>query len=93
MTDDRCRGILFGFGKENSWCYYWKYHDGSEKAKKFANSLKGRASEENQQFKIWTIRDFPIPGFASFSEDDEIVKKYQKQREKIMKIYQGKDLV
>jgi len=88
MLDDRCRGILFGFGENNSWCFYWKYQAAS---KKFTNTLRGKPSEENQQYKIWTIEEFPIPGFVSFSEDDRIVKKYQQQRQNIKEIYKGKD--
>lgn len=91
MVDDRCRGILFGFGEKNSWCFYWKYRPSSTEVEKFANNLKGKPSEENQQFKVWTIEEFLIPGFVSFSEEDTVVKKYQKQRQNIMKIYKGKD--
>ena len=68
-----------------------KYRPSSTQVEKFANNLRGKLSEENQQFKVWTIEKFPIPGFVSFSEEDMVVKKYQKQRQNIMKIYKGKN--
>lgn len=78
MADDRCRGILFRFGEKNSWCFYWKYRHSSNEIEKFVNNLKGKLSEENQQFKVWTIEEFPIPGVVSFSEEDMVIKKISK---------------
>ncbi|MCB1073644.1 MAG: hypothetical protein KDK96_11190 [Chlamydiia bacterium] len=93
MSDDWCRGVLFGFGKKNSWCFCWKYRNNPEEAKEFTSNLKGRPSEKHSKFKVWTIEEFNIPGFASFSEEDPFIKKYQQQRKKIIEIYKGKDFV
>jgi len=71
----------------------WKYRTNPKEARKFANNLKGRPSEKHSKFKIWTIEEFPIPGFVSFSEEDPVVKKYHQQRKRITKIYKGKDFV
>lgn len=93
MADDRCRGILFGFGEENAWSFYWKYHPSPPKDRKIYQDLIQKPSCEEKEFKIWTIKECPIPGFASFSENDPVVREYHKQRKKIMKTYKGNDFV
>lgn len=75
-------GIMYGFGKKNSFCYSWesKY-----------NFLNGLTSDEF--FLIPSLKNFSIPIFASFSKTDPVVEKYKKEREMIQKEYQGKNFL
>lgn len=41
----------------------------------------------------FSISNFPIPSFASFSKNDPIVVQYKREREMIQEAYQGKDFV
>jgi hypothetical protein len=78
-------GILYGFGKENSLCYLWKHKH------KFLNKIESFDSEEF--IPTPSLRNFSIPAFASFFENDPVVKKYKNERNAIQKEYQGKDFL
>ncbi|MDX8430214.1 MAG: hypothetical protein SNF33_00155 (plasmid) [Candidatus Algichlamydia australiensis] len=41
----------------------------------------------------FTISNFPIPAFASYFENDPVVRKYEKERKQIQRLYRGKDFV
>jgi len=95
-------GLLFGFGKENSFFHYWnnrhiRQSDCDEKEKLVATSVKKCGSWKNRPtFKdnnAFTISNFTIPIFFSYMENDPIIIKYEMEREKIRKLYKGKDFV
>jgi hypothetical protein len=95
-------GLLFGFGKENTFAHLWKTrHMGqmacNEKEKSLAMSLKKWSSCKNRPSfsdkNAFTISNFTIPIFVSFCKNDPVVAKYEAERERIKKLYKGKDFV
>lgn len=78
-------GILYGFGKENSFCYLWK------DKYKCLNEIEAFASQEF--VSIPSLNNFSIPAFASFFEYDLVIQKYKKEKEIIQKEYQGKNFL
>ena len=91
MADDECRGILLGFGEKSSRCFCKGNNKRSYKEEEFIDCAEPKSSNKSTEFKIWTIQDCHIPGFASFLENDEVITKYEAQRKEIMRLYQGKD--
>ena len=86
-------GILFGYGAKNSWCFHWKHWDHSDQVDTIAQSIKFHFSD-NSRYGQATLKNFPIPIFASFANGkDEVIEKYEKEREQIKKIYKGKDFL
>lgn len=94
-------GLLYGFGKENSFSYYWKYRlsrcdaiPETQDEKAFAESIKKQPFRFLQNFFMkFSIADFPIPTFATYSKPTHMVMQYEKEREEIQKLYKGKDFV
>ena len=95
-------GLLYGFGKKNSLSHFWKNRhfrvtDCSDKEKFFSAEIKKWSSCKNRPFftdkNAFTISNFTIPIFNSFTKDDPIVTKYEAEREKIKQLYKGKDFV
>lgn len=95
-------GILFGYERQNSFGYHWKWRnvinpetDISEK--EFSSALVKQSSNKNiinrTKKNAFTILKFPIPAFASFSEHDPVVKKFEKERRQIQKVYRRKDFL
>ncbi len=72
-------GLLYGFGERNAFFY--------------------SSSEERPSFNGQTFNPLPstenvlLPSFISFSKDDPIVKRYEKERVGIKKAYEGKNFV
>lgn len=77
LTDHYLSGLLYGYGEENI-AYFLKEYD----EKVFSECFEGNISCEN----------FPIPIFAS-TEGDQRSKEYKRQREKIKKLFRGKDFL
>lgn len=95
-------GLLYGFGKENAFSHFWKSRhiraiECNEKEKLLAASLKKWSSCKNRpsltDSNAFTISNFTIPIFNSFSENDPVATKYEAEREKIKQLYKGKDFV
>lgn len=95
-------GLLYGFGKENSFSYTWKGRhtkepNRTEKEKLWAISLQAQSSCKSRPSRddkgAFTISNFTIPIFKSFNENDPVVAKYEAEREKIRQRYKGKDFV
>jgi hypothetical protein len=94
-------GILYGFGKKNAFSYYWKFRvfsdsHASEQERAFAASLINSPSclyLPDRFFSKFSITDFPLPSFSSFSNPDPIVLLYKKEKKEIQKLYKGKDFV
>lgn len=80
-------GLLFGYGHDNSWNFYWMYYDDS--CKKKSPSSNFHFSDEMRRGKA-TLSDFPLPIFASFvDQNDPVIIKYRKEREEIQRLYNG----
>lgn len=95
-------GFLYGFGKENTFTHFWKSRhlratNCSEKEKLFAASIKKWPSCKNRTAftdkNAFTLSNFTIPVFNSFTENDPVVAKYEAERENIRQLYKGKDFV
>lgn len=87
-------GLLFGYGKLNSCAFYWKHFDCPQSCKAFMESYPFQFSNPLPRGQVrLSATNFIIPPFASFSDDDAVITQYQKERERIKKTYQGKDLV
>ena len=85
-------GLLFGYGKENVCAYHWKYVDCPESHKEFIESFPHQLSNPAPEGQMLiSSQNFQIPPFLSFLDDDDAIAKYEKEREKIRQIYQGKD--
>ena len=69
----------------------------SEEEIVFSKTLTQHSSNKSSVLKnsapIYSIANFPIPTFASFSNTDPYIKKYELERKKIQKLYKGKDFV
>lgn len=95
-------GLLYGFGKENSFFHCWNNRhirliDCDEKEKLVSTSIKKHTSCKHRPTfsdnNAFTISNFTIPIFYSYIENDPIVIKYEMERKKIKKLYKGKDFV
>jgi hypothetical protein len=74
FEDHYLAGLLHGYGEENS--RHFQKVMNREITPRFSKDFEGEITTEN----------FPLPVFA-LSENDPATEKYQKQREKIKKIY------
>lgn len=95
LSDHLAQGILFGFGRKNSLHYVWKHHyQGKDpKVGEYFQQVHWESSTKKQiPYQKVSSSNFTIPRFGCI-EKDKFVKKYRKERKKILKIYQGKDLV
>jgi hypothetical protein len=87
-------GLLFGFGKTNAYAFHWKHFEHPEKSIQFFDQMPTHLSQKPLKGKInFSIHNFEIPAFVSFDENDEIVERYQSERDRIRKIYRGKDFL
>ena len=85
-------GLLYGFGLKNSYSFTWKYGELPETCTGFCQALLSRSSDE-PTYGNATISHFRLPIFASFSEQDEVIEKYEKERGEIKQRYRGKDFL
>lgn len=100
LNNHKLLGILLGFGKDNATLFekLLKYEQrvGDKKQKKsfFFQSLAEQNPGSNSLSSFWDLF-FPLPSFSCYSESESIrlIKKYEKQRNRIRKIYKRKDLV
>lgn len=95
-------GLLYGYGKENAFSYFWKGRhlkglNCSEKEKLFAESLLTTLSCRDRpsagETSAFSASCFSIPAFASFSNPDPVIAKYETEKEVIRRLYKGKDFV
>ncbi len=88
-------GLLFGFGEENARFFtYWM--DGLDQRQGRSLDYFRYApfdSYENKDFFLrWSLNyhHFSLPVFRHF-ENDPVLEKYRKERDKIKKLYRGRD--
>lgn len=85
-------GLLYGFGLKNSYSFTWKYSKMPETCTGFCQSLPSCFSDKST-YGDATISHFRLPIFASFSEQDEVIEKYKKERNEIKQRYRGNDFL
>jgi hypothetical protein len=87
-------GILFGFGKMNSYLFQWQHFDHPQSCNEFCENIVSFSSNKPFRGRIkFTIDQFWIPGFKTFNEIDPVVENFEKEREKIKEIYKRKDFL
>lgn len=86
-------GLVLGFGKENSTIFHWKYFDHPSACDAFCEGLSSRGTNEHTGYIAPTIEDLELPSFAYFDTNNEVKEKYEREREKIQKIYKNKDFL
>jgi hypothetical protein len=78
-------GLLYGYGYKNAYFFHHK------------NIKEHPMQEISQSFEYEefsanpTIKNFPIPVFASFSKNDTVIKRYRKERNIIKKEYANRN--
>ncbi len=87
-------GLLFGYGKQNSSLFNWKYQNLNCASRDFIDLLSQTSSNPSPEGHVrLSIDAFLLPSFISFTEEDEVLSKYKNEREKIREIYKNKDLL
>jgi hypothetical protein len=96
-------GLLFGFGKRNTFVYTWK-GDVGKKEGRLGELLQkvpyqGSFNDRDKSSVLWSqifqeegLDTFLIPGFVTFEEDDTAAR-YKKERKKIQEMYRGRDFL
>ncbi len=87
-------GILFGYGKENAYAFYWKHFAHPKKLDDFFISLQGNESDQYLTGKVTIgLNNFELPSFVSFFDQDPVVERYKKEREQIKQTYKRDDFL
>lgn len=93
-------GILLGLGEENSWFFVkvkaWQEQETpNETGQKgeFLASLSKQTPGSNSFSTFDSL--FPLPSFTCYAEEESsnLIRRYENERSRIKKIYQGKDVV
>jgi hypothetical protein len=88
-------GILFGYGIENSYPYSLLFDDErTGLSKKITSNLYKQVIKNQYPVKVkkFSEKDFPIPGFKTFSTWKPQCIRYEKEKSEIMNIYRKKEL-
>jgi hypothetical protein len=87
-------GLLFGFGKMNSYLFQWQHFDHPESCNDFCRNIVSFLSEKPSKASMkYTINEFSIPAFKSFNLIDPVVDNFRDERNRIKEIYKGKDFL
>jgi hypothetical protein len=91
------RGILFGYGLENSYPFSWHFSQSrSREENEFIKSILklGSPNGSPKDLKYFNPpKSFLLPGYISFSDPDMHKEKYKLEYEKIRKIYLRGDII
>ncbi|MEN9344007.1 MAG: hypothetical protein RLZZ453_794 [Chlamydiota bacterium] len=85
-------GLLFGYGKINSYAFYWKHCNHSGSCASFMRNFPSQFSNPLPigQKQI-SFENFELPSFISYTTNDEVVTQYKKEREDIRKVYSNRN--
>lgn len=87
------KGLLFGFGKNNSFFFDFMMKKPQGRAGEYLSRLSfGFSSGEKVKCLEKTSEVFTIPVFRTL-RDDEMVSQYEKEKELIKKIYKGRSML
>ena len=87
-------GLLFGYGKENSYFFQWKNFDHPKSCEKFCEKIRINPSHNLFKGRIkLSIDNFYVPTFMSFNEIDPVIETYKQERQQIKEIYKGHDFL
>lgn len=102
VNTDGLIGTILGFGRDNSWLFEkarklnteeWPLASSWEELEE---AHLEQLNEKDRSFKPWDISDLFYPPFAcdpNSEETKELKQTYREEREKIIKYYEGKDVV
>lgn len=87
-------GLLFGFGKMNSYLFQWQYFDHPKSCDEYCKNIVSYFSDDpiKGHFK-YTIDQLEIPSFKTFNEIDPVVENFRYERNRIQEIYKNKDFL
>lgn len=87
-NSDLLWGLLFGYGKTNSFAFHWKFFDCPEVCKKMIESYPYRYSNSPPRGLVrLSVNNFNLPPFISFEDSEEMIHYYKKEQKKIKKAY------
>jgi len=93
-------GLLLGYGWDNTLFFKWKHQRNgkhSVEVSSFLDQLETFSREDTMHSLSaphpFSIINFPLPRFVTFSRFDKTTKKYQEERQLIMDFYKGKGFV
>jgi len=87
-------GLLLGYGKVNSYAFFWKHQSPSSAVTHFMNSLTENPRNDELIGEVeFTPSNFDIPSFISFESNKKTINHYRKEKENIKKIYAKQDFV
>jgi len=87
-------GILFGFGKINSYLFQWQHFDHPETTSEFCKNIVSFTNDDLLKGRVkYTIDQFSIPAFKSFNEIDPVVNNFREEKNRIQEIYKGQDFL
>ncbi len=102
LRSDGLIGTLFGFGRNNAWLYQ-KYRSLDLKESPMISMWQGeddawleQINQKDLSFQPWNPSDLFYPPCAcdlQTEETNQIKQSYREEREKIIKYYEGKDIV
>lgn len=89
-------GLLFGYGEKNAYLFDYIRRQGIPFDLASISRFPQLSRMEEYMKKVLkkkiSIKDLPIPFFASFEIDDPQVSKYSKERKKIIKFLKDRDI-
>jgi len=87
-------GLLLGYGKVNSYAFFWKHQSPSSAVTHFMNSLTENPRNDELIGEVeFTPSNFDIPSFISFESNKKTINHYRKEKENIKKMYAKQDFV
>lgn len=87
-------GLLLGYGKVNSYGFFWKHEDASPRITNFMSSLKESHRDSEFVGKVeFSPENFDIPPFISFESHDGTINHYKYEQETIKKMYERRDFL
>ncbi len=85
-------GLLFGFGRQNVYGFHWRYCDCPPACEHFFQNFPNHFSNPWPVGRVRiTHKNFELPTFATFSDEDEQLEEYKKEQAKIREIYRNGD--
>ncbi len=96
MQHHALQGILLGFGRDNSWFFYWELQTKEDKGhiRNFLTSLPLKYAED-ADIEDYSPENFLLPAFGIYGlhSNTQVIEQYKKEREQIKALYRGRDEV
>ncbi len=102
LDHDGLIGTVLGYGRENAWLFK-KCRDLNEETwplaspwEEFEDAYLETLNKRDRSFSPWDTSDLFYPPFAcdpTSEETQQLKETYQREREEIIKYYEGKDVV